>query len=202
MNFGQFDARTGSDRPVALALLLLSLASRAAVLFARLAGRRAESARRRARLATRLFVLAYLLTWTGFALLAMLAQWTLDDAAAGTARHPTVLGLALAAAGIYQWTPIKHACLEHCRAPLPGILAGWRDGLAGAFGRGAAHAWQSLGCCWLLMLVLLAAGPDNPAAIAMVALLVLAEIRLFSGHWIACAGGLALLALGTRVLFP
>lgn len=257
MTFGDPDLRAGSDRPVALALLLLSLlasvcwaalalvapptfdammesaaapslpwraaqmallflmwaglctalmlplASRAAVLFARLAGRRAQSARRRARLCTFLFVLAYLLAWTGFALLAMVAQWTLDAAAAaGATRHPTVLGLALAAAGIYQWTPAKHACLEHCRAPLPGILAGWRDGLAGAFGRGAAHAYQSLGCCWLLMLVLLAAGPDNPAAIAAIGLLVLAEIRLESGHWIACAGGLALLALGTRLLFP
>ncbi|WP_312515842.1 DUF2182 domain-containing protein [Massilia sp.] len=257
MNVGEPDARAGSDRPVALALLLLSLlasvfwaalalvtpggdavldagaaapslpyraarlalvflmwaglctalmlplASRAAVLFARLAGRRAQSARRRARLCTLLFVLAYLLAWTGFALLAMVVQWTLDAAAAaGTARHPAVLGLALAAAGIYQWTPAKHACLEHCRAPLPGILAGWRDGLAGAFGRGLAHAHQSLGCCWLLMLVLLAAGPDNPAAIAAIGLLVLAEIRLESGHWIACAGGLALLALGTRLLFP
>jgi len=260
MTVGEPDLRAGSDRPVALALLLLSLlasvfwaalalvapsggevmpeggaaaaslpwraarmallflmwaglctalmlplASRAAVLFARLAGRRAQSARRRARRCTFLFVLAYLLAWTGFALLAMVAQWTLDAAAvasADLARHPTVLGLALAAAGIYQWTPSKHACLEHCRAPLPGILAGWRDGLPGAFGRGAAHAYQSLGCCWLLMLVLLAAGPDNPAAIAAIGLLVLAEIRLESGHWIACAGGLALLALGTRLLFP
>jgi predicted metal-binding membrane protein len=154
-------------------------------------------AARRTRLATRLFVLAYLLTWTGFALLAMVVQWTLDDPAAGTARHPTVLGLALAAAGIYQWTPLKHTCLEHCRAPLPGMLAGWRHGLRGALERGAAHAWQSLGCCWLLML-LLAAGPDNPA----IGLLVLVEMRLESGHWIACGGGLALLACGTRLLFP
>ena len=177
--------------------LMLPLASRAAVLFARLAGRVAA---RRARLCTFLFVLAYLLSWAGFALLATAAQWVLDSAAA--LRHPTVLGLALAAAGIWQWTPAKHACLEHCRAPLTGILAGWRDGLPGAFGRGAAHARQCLGCCWLLMLVLLAAGPDNPAAIAAVGLLVLAEIRLESGHWIASAGGLALLALGTRLLFP
>ena len=178
--------------------MMLPLASRAAVLFARLAG---HSAAQRARLCTFLFVLAYLLSWAGFALLATILQWTLDDAARAL-RHPTVLGLTLAAAGIYQWTPFKHACLAHCRAPLPGILAGWRDGLSGAFGRGAAHAHQCLGCCWLLMLALLAAGPANPVAFAAVALLVLAEIRLESGHWIASVGGLALLALGTRLLFP
>lgn len=81
-------------------------------------------------------------------------------------------------------------------------MPGWRDGLPGALGRGAAHARQCLGCCWLLMLVLLATGPDNAAAIAVVGLLVLAEIRLAAGHWIAPAGGLALLAAGTRLLFP
>jgi len=180
--------------------LMLPLASRATVLFARLAGHRAAQ---RARLRTALFVLGYLGAWTGFALLAAIVQWTLHESGpSGAVRHPLLLGLAMVAAGVYQWTPAKHACLEHCRAPLPGILAGWRDGLAGAVGRGAAHARQCLGCCWLLMLLLLAAGPDNPAAIVVVGLFVLAEIRLVSGHWIACAGGLALLALGTRLLFP
>ncbi|WP_137173034.1 DUF2182 domain-containing protein [Massilia sp. HP4] len=180
--------------------LMLPLASRATVLFARLAGHRAAQ---RARLRTALFVLGYLGAWTGFALLAAIVQWTLHESGpSGAVRHPLLLGLAMVAAGVYQWTPAKHACLEHCRAPLPGILAGWRDGLAGALGRGAFHARQCLGCCWLLMLLLLAAGPDNPAAIVVVGLFVLAEIRLVSGHWIACAGGLALLALGTRLLFP
>jgi len=180
--------------------LMLPLASRATVLFARLAGHRAAQ---RARLRTALFVLGYLGAWTGFALLAAIVQWTLHESGpSGAVRHPLLLGLAMVAAGVYQWTPAKHACLEHCRAPLPGILAGWRDGLAGAIGRGAFHARQCLGCCWLLMLLLLAAGPDNPAAIVVVGLFVLAEIRLVSGHWIACAGGLALLALGTRLLFP
>lgn len=180
--------------------LMLPLASRATVLFARLAGHRAAQ---RARLRTALFVLGYLGAWAGFALLAAIAQWTLHESGpSGAVRHPLLLGLALVAAGVYQWTPAKHACLEHCRAPLPGILAGWRDGLAGAAGRGAAHARQCLGCCWPLMFVLLAAGPDNPAAIVLVGLLVLAEIRLSGGHWIASIGGLALLALGTGLLFP
>jgi predicted metal-binding membrane protein len=179
--------------------LMLPLASRAAVLFARLAGRRAAQ---RARLRTALFVLGYLGAWTGFALLAAITQWTLHAGPGGAIRHPLLLGLILVAAGVYQWTPAKHACLAHCRAPLTGILAGWRDGLPGAFRHGAAHAHEALGCCWLLMLLLLAAGPDNPGAIVIVGLFVLAEMRLASGHPIACAGGLALIALGTVLLFP
>lgn len=180
--------------------LMLPLASRAAVLFARLAGHRAAQ---RARQRTALFVLGYLGSWTGFALLAAIAQWALHASdRAGAIRHPTLLGLILVAAGVYQWTPAKHACLAHCRAPLTGILTGWRDGQAGALGHGAAHAYEALGCCWLLMLLLLAAGPDNPGAIILVGLLVLAEIRLAAGHPIACAGGLALIALGTGLLFP
>ena len=184
--------------------LMLPLASRAAVLFARLAG---EQAAQRARARTVRFVLGYLGAWTGFALLAAIVHCALYGAGPAGAfpsilRHPALLGLTLAAAGIYQWTPAKHACLDHCRAPLTGILAGWREGGAGAMGRGVAHAVESLGCCWLLMLVLLAAGPDNPAAVALVGLLVLAEIRLAAGHWVACGGGLALLAVGTYLLFP
>lgn len=96
--------------------LMLPLASRATVLFARLAGHRAAQ---RARLRTALFVLGYLGAWTGFALLAAIVQWTLHESApSGAVRHPLLLGLAMVAAGVYQWTPAKHACLEHCRAPI------------------------------------------------------------------------------------
>lgn len=184
--------------------LMLPLASRAAVLFAHLAGERAAL---RARSRTGLFVLGYLGSWTGIALLAAIVHWLLHAAGpAGlypsTLRHPALLGLTLALAGIYQWTPTKHACLAHCRAPLTGILAGWRDGPAGALGRGVSHARQCLGCCWPLMLVLLAAGPDNPAAVTAVGLLVLAEMRLAAGHWMASISGPMLLGLGTALLFP
>jgi len=188
--------------------LMLPLAGRAALLFARLAGEgSARSTPPYHNPRTTRFVLGYIGTWTGFALLAAIVHWSLHESGpAGlypsTLRHPALIGLALVAAGLYQWTPVKHACLEHCRAPYTGILSGWRDAPDQPAWRGAAHAWQCLGSCWLLMLVLLAAGPDNPAAVTAVGLLVLAEIRLAAGHWVACAGGLALLALGTLLLFP
>lgn len=186
--------------------LMLPLAGRAALLFAHLAGEPA-TLRARAVPRTHLFVLGYLGVWTGIALLAAIAHWLLYATGPTalyppTVRHPALLGLALALAGMFQWTAVKHACLAHCRAPLAGILAGWREGPSGAFGHGVAHARQCLGCWWPLMLVLLAAGPDNPAAVTAVGLLVLAEIRLAAGHWVACIAGPVLLALGTMLLFP
>ncbi|MBQ5947669.1 DUF2182 domain-containing protein [Massilia sp. ST3] len=158
------------------------------------------------RLRTALFVLGHLLPCAGFTLLAALMQWTLHDAAmlddSMAVRYPGALGLALVAAGIYQWLPAKHACLEHCRAPLPGLLADWSDDPHDALRRGVGHARTCMGSIWLLMLLPLWAGPLHPAPVAALLLLAPAEIRLAGGHWIASAGGLALLAWGTWLLFP
>jgi predicted metal-binding membrane protein len=183
--------------------LMLPLATPAAVLYARVAAQRGS---RWPRLRTVLFVLGYLGPWTVFAAGAALAQWTLHVAGLldpGMAvRHPAAAGLALVAAGVYQWLPVTHDCLDQCRAPLANILAGWRGNASSALAQGVHHARSCLGCCWLLMLLPLAAGPGNPLAIAVVGMLVLFQIRLESGHWIASLGGLALLAWGTRLLFP
>jgi len=171
-------------------------------------------ARRRAavrwpRVATFLFAFGCLLAWTGFAALVTLLHWglhrstdsggALDGALA--APHPG-LGLALVAAGAWQWTPAKHACLQHCRTPLSGVLADWRGGALGPLWQGAEHGRQCLGCCWLLVLLLLAGGPGNPAIVAPVALLALAELRLAEASLVACIAGLGMVALGTLLLFP
>jgi predicted metal-binding membrane protein len=116
--------------------------------------------------------------------------------------NTTVGGLALVAAGVYQWTPAKHSCLQHCRTPLAFILTNWRRGALGAFRMGVAHGGYCVGCCWLLTVLLFAAGVMNLPAIAGLALLVLAEKLLPGGAWIATLAGLALVAWGTLLLFP
>jgi predicted metal-binding membrane protein len=155
---------------------------------------------------TLFFVLGYLLAWSGFGALATLAQWALHDAGAldtGMAlTNPSACGLALVAAGIYQWTPCKHVCLRQCRAPLSFVVAGWRPGLGGALRMGASHGLYCIGCCWLLMLLLFPAGVTNLGALLALAGLVLAEKLLPGGSVIACASGLGLLAWGTLLLFP
>lgn len=183
--------------------VMLPLAIRATELFAHAAARDGAPW---PQLRTALFVVGHLQPCAAFATLAALMQWTLHDAGmlddSMAVRYPAALGLALVAAGVYQWLPSTHACLEHCRVPLPGILGAWRDGLWDALCRGIDHARTCLGCCWLLMLLPLTAGPLDPVAIAAIVVLVPAQIRLAGGHWIASLGGLAMLAWGTRLLFP
>jgi predicted metal-binding membrane protein len=158
------------------------------------------------RLATVAFVFASLAAWCGFGALATLAQWALHNAGAldatGALINTTAIGLALAAAGAYQWTPLKHDSLDHCRAPLSFVLTGWRPGAWGAFRMGLAHGLDCIFCCWALVLLLLAAGVMNLAAIAGVAALATAEKLLPRGVVLACIGGLLLVAWGTYVLFP
>jgi predicted metal-binding membrane protein len=161
---------------------------------------------RRPLLATGLFVAGYLLTWSLFGVLAALAQWALHDAGALDAAlaltSRTAAGLALVAAGVYQWTPAKHAGLHHCRAPLAFVLTGWEPGAWGAFWMGTTHGTHCVGACWLLALLLFAAGAVNLPALAVLAALVLAEKLLPGGDWVACIAGLALVAWGTLLLFP
>jgi predicted metal-binding membrane protein len=64
----------------------------------------------------------------------------------------------LAAAALYQLTPLKRRCLAVCRAPLARVFHGWRDGLGGAFRMGIENGVWCLGCCIGLMLALLAVG--------------------------------------------
>jgi len=189
---------------VVCSAMMLPGAAPAVLLFASVS--RLYHAVRRPYLATALFVLGYLVLWTGFAALATLLQWALHDAgvldAAMAVPNATFAGLALVAAGVYQWTPAKHDCLQRCRAPLPDILTGWRPGPWGAFRMGIAYGLVCIGCCWLLLLLLFAAGIASLAAIVGLATLVLAEKLLPGGPWLACLTGLALVAWGTLMLFP
>jgi predicted metal-binding membrane protein len=176
----------------------------AVVLFARV--NRLYHAVRRPYLATALFVLGYLSAWTVFSAAATLVQWGLHDAGvldhAMALTNTTAAGLTLVAAGVYQWTPAKHACLQHCRTPLAFVLTGWRRGPWGAFRMGVTHGRYCTGCGWLLMVLLFAAGVMNLAAVAALALLLMAEKLLPGGAWIATLTGLAMVAWGTLLLFP
>lgn len=187
-----------------MAAMMLPAATPAVLLFARV--NRLYHAVRRPYLATALFVAGYLAVWSAFGALATLLQWALHDLGALDAgmavTNATAAGLVLVAAGVYQWTPAKHTCLHHCRTPLAFILTGWRPGPLGALGMGFTHGLYCTGCCWLLMVLLFAAGVMNLWAIAGLAALVLAEKLVPGGAWVATLSGLALVAWGTLLLFP
>jgi predicted metal-binding membrane protein len=153
---------------------------------------------------TAIFVLGYACAWTAFSLCAAVvqsqlhAQALLSPTLTGTG---TMLGGALfLAAGAYQWSPWKHACLRTCRSPLAFLLGRWRDGPAGALRMGLAHGVLCVGCCWFLMGLLFAVGVMNLIWVAAIALFVLAEKILPGGRAIANASGVALVAAGLFLL--
>lgn len=186
-----------------IAAIMLPAAVPAVLLYARAKRLRRE---RWVYLSTLLFTLGCLSVWSGCALAAATLAWLLHDAGAldesMAVLVPTATGLALVAAGVYQWTPAKHACLEHCRAPLAFVRTEWRRGLPGAFRMGVADARCATGCCWLLLALVLPAGALNLPVIGGLVVLIQAEKLLPSGHLLACAAGLGLVAWGTALLFP
>lgn len=186
-----------------IAALMLPAAAPSVLLYARIKRLRHE---RWVYLSTLLFTLGHLAVWCCCALAAGLAGWVLHDAGAldesMAIAHPAAGALALVAAGVYQWTPAKHAGLEHCRAPLAFMRTQWRRSLPGAFRMGAADARACSGCWWLLVALLLPAGVLNLPLVGGLAALILAEKLLPGGSVLACAAGLGLLAWGTALLFP
>jgi len=150
------------------------------------------------------FVLGYLAVWLAFAAIATLLQWQLDAAellSETMAFTSTVVaGGVLVLAGIYQWTPLKKACLRHCRSPLDFLLHHWPDGALGAFVSGARHGVFCLGCCWTLMALLFVGGIMNLAWIAGIALLVLIEKTLPWGGWMGRVTGVVLIGWGAVAL--
>ena len=109
-------------------------------------------------------------------------------------------GALLIAAGLYQWSALKQACLRRCRSPLEFVMTQWREGVRGAFVMGLRHGAYCLGCCWLLMLLLFVGGVMNLSWIAGLALFVLIEKLAPAGHWIGRAAGAGLIAWGVATL--
>ena len=125
------------------------------------------------------FTLGYLLAWTGYAVLAALTQSALHSAAllspTMATRSPLLGGGLLILAGVYQWLPLKGACLAHCRSPLGFFSTEWREGVSGALVMGFRHGSYCVGCCWALMALLFVAGVMNLLWVAAIAGFVLAE---------------------------
>ena len=152
-----------------------------------------------------LFTLGYLAAWLVFSLFATTLQWWLEVRALASPMSMTVtsklLGAGiLLAAGVYQFTPVKRACLRHCRDPIRFLIQRRRTGGRGAFLMGVEHGFFCLGCCWFLMALLFFGGVMNLYWIAGLALFVLFEKLVPQGHWIGLAGGVALIGAGSALL--
>ena len=88
------------------------------------------------------FASGYLIAWMVFSAAAAVAQWTLHAAALVspmmTSSSAILGGALLIAGGIYQWTPLKYACLIHCRTPMSFLMTSWRPGPDGRARHGVA----------------------------------------------------------------
>lgn len=149
------------------------------------------------------FTGAYLLVWTLFGALAYLAaagvDWQVSQSMWWKDHAVRVGGAAIALAGLYQFSPLKHTCLSKCRTPLGFILGFWRDGYAGALNMGFRHGAYCLGCCWFLFVILFPLGVMNVTVMILITALIFAEKSLRFGEHVARAAGLALLAYGAFV---
>jgi predicted metal-binding membrane protein len=145
------------------------------------------------------FAGGYVLAWTAFSLAATLLQWALAKAALLSPMMITTskaLGaLILMAAGVYQWTPLKQACLTRCRSPADFISRSFRPGVIGALRMGAWHGTYCVGCCWVLMLLLFFGGVMSLTWIAAITIFVLLEkLAPLGAHGGRLSGALLLLA--------
>jgi predicted metal-binding membrane protein len=151
-----------------------------------------------------IFLLGYLAVWTAFSAAATLAEWGLHQAAmlstSMTATSTALNGGLLIAAGVFQWTPMKRACLKGCRSPLSFLMSEWRDGAAGAFVMGLRHGANCVGCCWFLMALLFVAGVMNLLWVAVIALFVMVEKISPKGELIARIAGIGLMIAGATLI--
>jgi predicted metal-binding membrane protein len=153
---------------------------------------------------TSVFTLGYLVVWGLFSLSATAAQWALDRIALlspmAATTSPMLGGALLILAGLYQFTPLKQACLRNCRSPFAFVLNHWHDGNAGALRMGLEHGSYCLGCCALLMALLFVVGVMNLLWVAAIAMFVFAEKLLPGGARIGWVGGGVMLGFGVFLL--
>ncbi len=153
---------------------------------------------------TTVFAAGYLAMWAAFSVVAAALQWGLQMtglvSSMMTSTSLVLGGALLIAAGAWQLTPLKQACLRHCRSPLHFITHRWRKGRVGALRMGLEHGAFCLGCCWFLMGLLFYGGVMNLYWIAGLALFVAIEKMVPAGHWIGRVTGGGLVAWGAYMI--
>jgi predicted metal-binding membrane protein len=138
----------------------------------------AAQAKRMAIASPLLLASGYGAVWIIFALAAASAQWAMLQAGYAGALQGRFAGLVLIAAGAYQFTVLKHACLSKCRMPMSYFLAHWTDRPSGVFRMGLDQGMTCFGCCWALMTLSFIAGLMNIAWMGFIGLVMVLEKTL------------------------
>jgi predicted metal-binding membrane protein len=187
---------------VMMVAMMVPTAASMILIFAKI--QRQRRAQERPYVPTVIFLSGYLLVWAGFSVLATLAQWGLHSVALLSpmmvSTSPILGGMILLAAGIFQWTPLKYACLTHCRSPLSFLMTDWREGHRGALIMGLRHGSYCTGCCWFLMALLFVAGVMNLLWVATITAFALIEKVAPHGDVVGRVAGVVLVIAGLMML--
>ena len=149
------------------------------------------------------FTAGYLLIWLGFSILAATLHWMMESSGIVSnmgSRSQWLSAGVLIAAGAYQFSPLKAACLSHCRSPAEFLSRHWRPRALGALRLGAMHGAYCVGCCWALMTLLFVGGAMNLVWIAALSFLVLVEKLMPPGRWVGRGVGLVLIGWGIATM--
>ncbi len=151
------------------------------------------------------FVVGYGVIWTGFAATAVALQLVLSQTIALSmmmaVTSAVVGGGLLIAAGLYQMSPLKAACLRNCQTPLMFLARNWQKGYLGALRMGLSHGLYCLGCCWVLMGLLFYGGVMELRWIAGLALYVAAEKLIPAGNRLSRLTGILLVGWGSWTVY-
>jgi predicted metal-binding membrane protein len=150
-------------------------------------------------------VSGYLLVWAAFGVPVFAVQQGLTAAVSDGSMVgrslPYAVAVVLGLAGLYQFTPLKEACLRQCRSPVDFMMQRWHGGGSFAAMRlGFEHGAYCVGCCWGLMAVLVVAGSMSLTWVTLIALLVFVEKVLPFGRRAGQLSGALLLLLAVTVV--
>ena len=171
---------------VMMIAMMLPSASPMVLLYVRVMQHSQKSSVSKKLIPTAYFVAGYLLIWLLFSLLVTLLQWQLEQqdllSMSLISNNRWISGGLLIAAGTYQFSPLKTACLKFCRSPAQFIADYMQKGKFGAIKMGLRHGCFCLGCCWGLMLLLFVGGVMNLLWIVALSILVILEKMLPDNH--------------------
>jgi len=145
------------------------------------------------------YIAVWLATAIGFATLQLvLARLSLLDPALRSA-SPLFSGAVFIAAGIYQFSALKHACVTQCQHPLPFFFANWTADPAGVFRLGLRQGLYCVGCCWMMMFLMFTVGVMNVVWMAALGAIMTVE-KLNMATRFSRALGVAFIAVGATFI--
>ncbi len=165
----------------------------------------ADTAARKSERIVSPFVLAggYLAVWLMFSVITTLAQIVFARAALIDPSTESASGLfsgaIFIAAGAYQFSKLKHACLTRCQQPFPFFFANWATTTSGVFRLGLKQGLYCLGCCWAMMMVMFAVGVMNVMWMVVLGAVMTIE-KMLTGRRFTHMIGMVLILAGVGIV--